>query len=264
MHIHHEIIKPDYTIRYLQKVRPMDHWHQRIELLLVDAGSFLVTVQGQTYEGGVGDVFVIRSGAIHRIQSGEAGGSFYVCTFSPALLYTLQAEIPSLQCHISKDALVQAGLWTEVCRHFAQMLQEREEKYAEVSIPARIQLLFSLLARNFEAPFNGSTMENYPELQKILSYISNNFRENVSLGDVARKLNYSASYVSSLFLSCTGLNFKAYLDNIRIQEATRLLLESNDSVSKICTCCGFDNIRTFNNVFRRVTGTTPTQFRKGG
>ncbi len=268
MNIYHENIKASYSIRCLQRLRrSVPHWHQRMEILLVERGSFRVTVRGEEYIGTPGDAFVIRSGQIHHIQPLDEDSAIYVSTFPTTLISLLQPSLCQISCYITRAQLEQAGILQQLKRLLDEMLEEesRKEKYAEMAVQARIQIVYGLLARHFEvAQTDSKTMDNFLDFQAVLSYINENYKEQITLADIAKQLNYSSGYVSTMFLTYTGQNFKAYLDSIRIHEASRLLLGSNDSVSHICSCCGFDNIRTFNNVFRRVTGMTPSQFRKGG
>lgn len=266
MSIHHEIIKNNYTIRHVGALsRPVPHWHQRMELLLVERGSYRITIMGGDHIGAPGDVFVIRSGQIHHLRTGDPDPAMYICTFNPALLYLSQTDLASIRNYIPKDALENAGIAKEVYGLFSELLEEEKggKKYADLMNQARIQLLYGLLARHFgEASRLPRTLTKLEDFQTVLSYISENYHEPISLETIAKQLSYNASYVSSMFVTYTGVNYKMYLDSIRISEASKLLLSTRHSISHISTLCGFENIRTFNNVFRRITGMTPSQFRK--
>ena len=96
----------------------------------------------------------------------------------------------------------------------------------------------------------------------MLAYITEHYAENISLADLSATINYNASYISTLFVTYTGVNFKTYLDNFRINLAVELLRSSNQTVADIAAHCGYENIRTFNNTFKRITGTTPSFVRK--
>lgn len=266
MNIRHEIIKREYTIRCNNRgCRGTPHWHQRMELLLVCKGRYSVTVRQQTVDATPGDVFVIRSGVIHSIKALEEDSALYICTFSSTVLRTLKTAIPNVRSYIPQNELEQKGIYTRVCDLFSEIHREFRsgEKYAELTAPAQIQLLYGILARNFEGETEPGSMENQPEFQAILAYISENFRDPISLNDIAKQLNYSTSYVSAMFAACTGVNFKTYLDTIRVREAIRLLTGSKETIATIAVRCGFENIRTFNNTFRRIVGNSPSQFRRG-
>lgn len=266
MSVHHEIIKNNYTVRYVGNLpRSVPHWHQRMEFLLVERGSYCVTVMGEDYIGSPGDVFVIRSGQIHYIRSNDPDPAMYICTFNPALLYLSQTSLSFISNYIPRNALENAGLSKELFGLFSQLLEEEKQgrRYADLMNQARIQMLYGMLARHFEeASGLPRALAKLEDFQTVLSYISENYHEPINLETIARQLNYNASYVSSMFVTYTGVNYKLYLDSIRISEASKLLLGTKHSISHISTLCGFENIRTFNNVFRRITGTTPSQFRK--
>lgn len=264
MDIRHEKIVSAYRVRIKENwQRSVPHWHQRIEVALVRKSCFSVTIQGRHYTARPGDLLVIRSGEIHHLQAMEPEAAMGLCIFSPTLLY--QTGIPFIRNYIRAEELEQAGIRETVNDLFFQLLEEYDQnrKYAELLIQARIQLLYGLLARHFEeAPSGFKTLDKFREFQQILSYISENYNQNLDLAWIAKKLNYNPSYVSAMFVTYTGVNYKAYLDSIRISHASKLLLDTNHSVSHISALCGYENIRTFNNVFRRITGMTPSQFRK--
>ena len=266
MDIQHEVIKRNYTVRHIQDFRrSVPHWHQRMELLLVDRGEFSVTVRNKRHFATAGDLFLIRSAEIHLIQPLCSDASMYICTFSPTLLHQLQPTVPLVNLHIPSDTLKQANIQDTVFSLLQEAWLEAQQKgtYADLLIPSRIQLLYGLLLRHFEPETDaGKNPGKFTDFQKVLSYISENYHESIELSSIARQLCYSPSYVSSMFLAFSGVNFKIYLDTIRIREASRLLLNTNLTVSEISSRCGFDNIRTFNNVFRRITGITPSQYRK--
>ena len=61
----------------------------------------------------------------------------------------------------------------------------------------------------------------------------------------------------------TGIDFVTYLNMVRVEKAAELLKGTSLKITDIALRCGFDNVRTFNRVFKEVTGTTPSAFSKG-
>ena len=106
------------------------------------------------------------------------------------------------------------------------------------------------------------TLARRQQFQLALEFIAEHYARSITLADVAEVINYTPSYVSTLFVSCTGVNFKTYLDHFRVKKAADLLCSTRQTVTDIAIQCGYDNVRTFNNVFRRVTGQSPSQLRK--
>jgi len=96
----------------------------------------------------------------------------------------------------------------------------------------------------------------------ICKYIENNYNTEITLKEVAQKSNMSESNFSHLFKKCTTRNFISYLNEIRISNATKMLLETSLSISEICYNCGFNNLSNFNRVFLKYMKQTPSQFRE--
>ncbi|MBO5891999.1 MAG: helix-turn-helix transcriptional regulator [Oscillospiraceae bacterium] len=267
MGIHHEIITKNYTIR-LQKgrVHPNDHWHQRTEFLLVHSGNCRVWIGKEEYRGKPGDIFVIHSGEIHALTC-EENCFLYICTFDPSVLYSFQPVVQFLQSYISAEALEQIGLLEQVRGVFAEMLQEQNQadNWHDVLIRSDIIRLYSLFARHFPREVSSSkqSMTKFLHFQQALSFIAEHYGEDIKLSDVAKTINYNPSYVSSLFVTYCGVNFKSYLDRFRINKAVELLQKTSTTIAEISALCGYENIRTFNNTFKRVTQMTPSQMRAG-
>lgn len=266
MEIYHEIIKHHYTIRLRNLCKPpYDHWHQRTELLLVHCGNCRVWIGKNAYQGKPGDLFVIHSGEIHALTC-EENCQLYVCTFDPSILYSFQPEIKFIQPYIPAQALQEVGLLEQVKALFAEMLREKEqaESWHDVIIRSDILRLYTLFVRHFPRDVSSSkqNMTRFLHFQQALSYIAQHYTENIRLPDVAKTISYNPSYASSLFVTYAGVNFKTYLDNFRINKAVKLLQSTNLSIADISSLCGYENIRTFNNTFKRVTQRIPSQIRE--
>ena len=265
MEIYHEIIKSNHTIRLLCiQGKPYDHWHQRTEFLLVHSGNCRVWIDKEEFQGKPGDVFVIHSGEIHTLTC-EKDCLLYICTFDPAILYSFQPEVTFLQSYIPAEALEQIGLLEQVRGIFAEMLREKQQakNWHDVLIRSDIIRLYSLFVRHFPREVSSSkqSMTKFRHFQQVLSFIAEHYGEDIKLSDVAKTINYNPSYVSSLFVTYTGVNFKNYLDNFRINKAVELLQKTSTTIAEISALCGYENIRTFNNTFKRVTQMTPSQMR---
>ena len=265
MAIRHEIITKSYTIRLRNlQIIPFDHWHQRTEFLLVHNGNCRVWINKKEYHGKPGDVFIIHSGEIHALTC-EEGCYLYVCTFDPSILYSFQPEIKFIQPYIPSESLMQLGLLKHIRGIFEEMLQEKEDEkdWYDVLIRSDIIRLYSLFVRHFPREVSSSkqNMTKFIHFQQALSFIAEHYGEDIKLSDVAKTINYNPSYVSSLFVTYTGVNFKTYLDSFRINKAVELVKNTNTTFADISAQCGYENIRTFNNTFKRVTQMTPSQMR---
>lgn len=100
-----------------------------------------------------------------------------------------------------------------------------------------------------------------PDLERLHRFLSDNyFRESLDLATVASELGLSERRVTAL-LSGTGDSFKSTLNQLRLQEARRLLLETDLQVSEIAFKVGYGNISHFNRTFRDRYQTSPGSLR---
>lgn len=266
MKVEHENIVGSYSInKRIRQYKSWDHWHQRSEFLYVLEGQPRVCIGSDIFNGHPGDLFVVQSGQIHSISSDHVC-TMMICTYDPGVLYSFQTELQFIKSFISSRELQEAGLENEVLRIFEEILQEKQAAHPmhEVIIRTDILRLYSLLVRNFERESSSGSrnMTKFRHFQNVLTYITEHYNESISLGNIAKTISYHPSYVSTLFVTYTGMNFKAYLDNFRIGKSVELLRTTDLTISDIAAQCGFDNIRTFNNTFKRVVGSTPSLVRR--
>jgi len=84
----------------------------------------------------------------------------------------------------------------------------------------------------------------------------------IVLADVARHVALSADHFSRLFRSALGMPFGEYVNRCRVAHAQRLLAGSARRVAEVSFACGFESVPHFNRVFRRITGASPTRYRR--
>jgi AraC-like DNA-binding protein len=96
---------------------------------------------------------------------------------------------------------------------------------------------------------------------KVKNYINENYMYEVKLKTLADLANMSESAFSRFFKLHTGRTMSDYIIDIRMGFATRMLIETQDSISTISFNCGYNNLSNFNRIFRRKKGCSPSEFR---
>ncbi len=98
-------------------------------------------------------------------------------------------------------------------------------------------------------------------LRSIEQYIRGNFREPLTVQDISRQFFLHPNYLSSLFKREFGVNFTKFLNDIRMEHACSLLLNSRLSVREVAEQAGYKDYFYFAKMFKRHTGLTPTEYR---
>jgi len=109
---------------------------------------------------------------------------------------------------------------------------------------------------------NGETFSyNSRRVENIMKYLNNNFDKTVSLAEAARIATMTEVSLSRFFKSRTGKTFVDALCEIRLGHASRLLIETTQSINEIAYKCGFNNMSNFNRIFKKKKACTPKEFR---
>jgi len=106
-------------------------------------------------------------------------------------------------------------------------------------------------------PINDSDRMNH-----VLTYIHLHLQENITLETVSNLANMNATAFCRYIKAKTNKTFIELLNDIRIAYACRLLLDGPRNISEICYNCGFNNLTHFNYIFKKNTGTNPSNYRK--
>lgn len=99
-------------------------------------------------------------------------------------------------------------------------------------------------------------------IRQAKQYIQNHFSEQITMEEVSGVVGLSSAYFSVLFKKAEGEGFAKYLINLRVEEAKRLLRESNLPTAEICRRVGYNDLKHFTHTFEKATGVKPATYRK--
>lgn len=99
-------------------------------------------------------------------------------------------------------------------------------------------------------------------IDRMLQYIQQNFTHDIKLDDAADWLNMSVPNFCQFFKKTTRTTFNAYLNDVRIGNACKLLIETDLTISEICFSSGFNSLSNFNRRFLHIKNNTPKTFRQ--
>ena len=124
------------------------------------------------------------------------------------------------------------------------------------------EVLERILASGEGIPDDETQEINPSTICKILNEMRQNYTENITLTDLARKYNISISHLSSLIKEELHLPFSEYITSKRIQKAKELLADESLSVEEIAERVGYGDYFYFIKVFKKSCGISPSKYRK--
>ncbi|WP_219836994.1 response regulator [Paenibacillus sp. R14(2021)] len=133
------------------------------------------------------------------------------------------------------------------------------------SLNSRTELIdccSSHLEKLAECIANRQRKSDHDPIEKVIRYVNQHYQEPLSLTQVAEQVYLNPAYLSTLFKQRTGRSLVEYWTELRVSEAKKRLVASNEKVTIIAENTGFGNIRHFNRVFKSVTGLAPIDYRE--
>lgn len=139
-------------------------------------------------------------------------------------------------------------------------------EYTRLSIQSLIKVLEGYPARGLLPVQIKRRVTKEPKIKNYLvrnihHFLEENYGRQLTLEEVADEHLISVGYLCRLFKRETGQTFIEYLTNMRIQKSKKLLTQSNLKVYEIAYLTGFSDMNYFSKIFKKVTGTSPTNFR---
>ncbi len=243
----------------LQKVkgeRIQPHLHTSSEILYMESGSASLTMGTLEYSISKGDFVFIMPGFLHCVTPSENDTSVYVINIKNEIIPEVIKRHSGLK---PASPVLKAMDVPDLLKYSLTCLSTEKDKNIAYSLA---NLITTTIAANlrFAEVHDGATSDLS---NRVLTYLSTHFREQITLETLAEAMNVSRFHLSHLFSNKLGIGFKEYLNNLRVECAKSILRSTDIPVSEIYATCGFDNQRTFNRVFRDSTGHSPRNFRIG-
>ncbi|MBS6599765.1 MAG: helix-turn-helix domain-containing protein [Clostridium sp.] len=244
------------------------HWHNSVEIIYVLKGMVNISIDTDNYSIFENEIEIINTNESHRIHSDEDNlvlifhidSSFlekYYKDIYNIFFYTNTSKEDSQE---GEEYLILKKLLAEI---LCEMVQ-RQEDYDEEIESIVIKLLFHII-NNFHYLISGEgdlSEEQFDRYHRISKYIFSNYNNNITLQDIAKKEFLSPDYLSHDFKNATGYSFTDLLNLTRVEEAMKLLLDSNMSLTEISEEVGFSHTRYLNKHFKNYYHLTPLQFRR--
>jgi YesN/AraC family two-component response regulator len=127
-----------------------------------------------------------------------------------------------------------------------------------------IDVLYITVDRMAGQIFSFQGIRHASALRKADRYIWENYTRKISLQEIADASGLSAPYFSTIFKDEMGENLSSYLNRLRVEKASRMLLETDLSLSEIAGSCGFEDQSWFSKIFKSYTGVSPGKYRGQG
>jgi len=250
------------------------HCHEELELNFIMNANGAKRIVGD-HIGEIDDVELVLVGSnlphvwqTHKCKSTEIREitiQFHKDLFDEKLLRRNQLSFVRNLLEKSAKGVLFSRQTTE---QIAPRLTLLTQKQGFDSVLELMSILHDLsISRNMhtlsDATFNNAELSyNSRRIERAVEYMNQSFQKQITLTEVAKLANMTDVSFSRFFRSRTGITFMDSLLEMRLGHASRLLIDTTESVAEIAYNCGFNNISNFNRLFKKKKGCTPREFRE--
>ena len=251
--LNHSLSADYFTFEYGNNLTFPLHIHSCFEIIAITDGEMTVQIESKDYVLHKGDVIFIFPYQIHSTTT-KTKSAHTLCIFSSeivALFYRLShGKIPENPVINLKEPSV-----------FFMFTKSTNDDDL-MKIKGILYLMFSELIKSTELVLKKKKSSSFLELlDKIFTFVNENYTEECSLKKISKELKYDYSYLSKFFSEFVGMSFNEYINRVRISKACYMLKNTDNIIIKISDACGFSSLRSFNRNFVKITGMTPTEYR---
>ena len=260
------------TESYLYQIKM--HYHNGLELIYFDAADGYMLVGGVRYRAEAGTALLINSYQLHTPVDILPGARY------SRILITVDEDT-------AKGSLERLGLgelWALLSSPSALRVPEKNDpegtlrfrfhaiqRQKELGGPlcleqmhGELALLLGDFARLCASYSSSQGLETgqISGVRGILSYLDRHYRESVSLEQLEQRFFLSRNHICRSFKKATGLTVSQYVNRRRMTDVQRMLRSSGLPIAEICYAVGFGDVAYFTKLFNRITGCTPSQYRR--
>ena len=240
--------------------------HDFWELVYVDKGKVQVRRDREELILKQGELLFHQPNEFHSIRSLESSPNFFVISFSsasPAMTYfqkyrtqldnNLKRYLSSIITEAEKTYLIPKNDPSLKKLHRKENAPLGGEQLIQTYLE---QMLIFLLRKNTNQTDEDALVE------AMKQFLAQRITQTVRIEDICNEFDYSRSYLTKRFQQGTGQSLAAFVTTLKIEEAKRMIRESDMNLAQISEYLAFDNPQYFSRVFKKRTGMTPTEFKK--
>ena len=246
------------------------HVHHEFELCLVLDGQAIVRLNDSEFKISRGSVVLFNSNQAHEILADGA----------PVLLLSIQVSnhfsreyFPRLR-NIEFDTTdLCSVLSSEQSDRLVSRLCSTATEYLQMAPAYELQcvaqicsLFHNLLTwipwREIDEAAYSARKKRALRMNRIASFIESHYVDRITLENIAREENISATHLSHIFRENFGITFQEYLNNIRFEKALQMITGSREGLLEISVESGFSDSKYMNKMFQKHFGCTPKEYRQ--
>jgi AraC-like DNA-binding protein len=236
------------------------HWHRSIEIL--------VTLEGRHYFNVESCDFLFTEDDWLFVNSSELHSSRYININDHLRGISIIISLPFIETWLGKGLFFYNPHNAEVTKQVKQIASyiydsDTSSPYYGITLMQKTYELLMIIGNHCIQKDKVYSIPLYKEQGKaseFLEYIEQNYKEELSLKQIAAHFKYSPSYFSRFFKEIVGVGYNSYLNFVRVNHAADQLLKTHSTLTICALNNGFPNTKSFITSFKKLYGCTPGKF----
>lgn len=240
----------DYRSRWHDQFLMYEHLHEYSEVLMCKKGKADIVVRGKALTLCENELIFIPPNCVHE----------YMCRNCEVVCAVFSNDfIPLFFNELSGRTIVPEPVDVSGISYVTDRLLALVDE-SKTAISGALNLICDTVLKS--SRFSEGEILDGNLYQKVITYISEHYTEDITLKSLASRFGYNEKYLSHSLHTLTGINFRRLLSVYRINRAKELLDTTDKNIMEIALESGFPAVNTFNRTFKAVTGITPFEYRK--
>ncbi|WNR42620.1 AraC family transcriptional regulator [Paenibacillus roseipurpureus] len=275
---------PMFVNRVQESFEMQQHSHDFIEISYVAEGNGSHYMNNERMSVTKGDLFYLPVGVSHVFRPSSTNQKkpliVYNCIFTQSWMDELlqqtwrvgEHEISTFFSQLSKpDDHAEQPPWLTFREQFGEFqplferlhleFNSRRSGYITVMQACIAQLLVSM-HRSAQAPLPVAGVTPLSNLESLLAHLRVSYNNPMTLSEAADQLAVSDRQLQRQLMKLTGMSFTANVQHARLEACCKYLRESNHTISEIAALIGYQDMKYFNQLFKKRIGVTPSQYRQ--
>jgi len=242
------------------------HNHSHYQICYVMEGKGTVSINNKNFKMSKGDIFVFNPFEYHSLKSDKKYPSKNIVIGIGMENNIWSLYTPKEYNIISKMKDTKMQNVKAILKYIIKEHSKKELRYKEIEISLLTQLLVTIqriIKKNLDKRtiFPHKYVKKTDRMEEIKNYIYRNYRNKLSLDNIAQAVFLSKYHLLHGFKKALGITPYEYIQQLRIDDAKRLLNTTNKTVSEIAFEVGFESISQFNRTFKKITKVSPSQYK---
>ncbi len=233
------------------------HYHDSTWVVLACSGSFSLTMRSRETMFAPLSLFYLPAGEMHENVFGSHGAGVFITAVDPGWIGN---RLEVVNADADRPRIAPPGYLRGLALKMYQEFKSPDALSDLIVEGAFLELLGRWFRGGFHQPNDAPAW-----MRRVKALLQDSFRDAVSLNDVAKVAGVHPSHVAREFHRIYGMTVGDYIRKLRVEfVAERLILPHKDtpSLTDLALCAGFSSHAHMAAMFKRVTGMTPTEYRK--